>query len=254
MSSISGKLTKERFGPVVPVHASAYQIAPTMHFTDVDVLTFTYRTDPEVVAEILPAPLEIDENVAGSVTFVSYGVTGVGAYREAVHQVHCRLHGAEVGYVAHIVVTNEPAMLAGREWLGFPKVLGDVEFDARRQTTDGLITASVERPAGVPLATGLFRPGDFLGDLPEPPVSYTHINLKVIPSAVAGRPPAVAELVPTTMTMLSGRMWTGTGSVRFTGASEFDPMHRIPVVESLGATLVTGATLRLTAPDETYPL
>jgi hypothetical protein len=56
------------------------------------------------------------------------------------------------------------------------------------------------------------------------------------------------------MTMLSGRMWAGTGSVRFTGASEFDPMHRIPVVENLGATLVTGATLSLTAPDETYPL
>jgi hypothetical protein len=49
MSAIPGELAKDRFGPVVPVHAPAYNIAPTMHFTDVDILTFTYRTDPGVI-------------------------------------------------------------------------------------------------------------------------------------------------------------------------------------------------------------
>jgi acetoacetate decarboxylase len=244
----------------MPVHASPYPTASTVDltpqqpdFVGVDILEFTYRTDPNVVAEILPAPLEMDENATAAILFISYGMTSVGSYLEVVQQVHCRFQGEEVAYIPHIYVTNVPAMLAGREVLGYPKLLADIDFDPRRRTKDALITASLDRPASVPLATAQFRPVS-PQTLPDNIPGRVSMNLKVIPSAVAGEPPSVAELVPTVVTIHSGEAWSGQGSLRLTGASDFSPLHNVPVVENLGATLLTQATLSLTPPKETYPL
>jgi len=80
------------------------------------------------------------------------------------------------------------------------------------------------------------------------------INLKVIPSAVPGQRPPIAELVPVATTTHGGEMWVGQGSLRLTGASDLTPMHLVPIVENLGATLLVGAEMTVTNPTETYPL
>jgi acetoacetate decarboxylase len=69
-----------------------------------------------------------------------------------------------------------------------------------------------------------------------------------------GAQPSVCELVPTTVTTNSGEVWAGTGSLRLSGASDFSPLHRLPVVKGLGATLVRHFSMTLTAATETYPL
>ena len=251
----NGLLTKDRFAPVVPVHAPGYLPARTVDFGDVDVLSITYRTDFDTAAQIVPDALELDDDPLVTLSFVSYGVSGAGSYREMFQSIACRHQGQSVGYVPHIFVTNEPAMLAGREWLGWPKMLADISFSTQTTSTDGVITARLERPAGLDLAVSQFVPSQRLDDgMLTAAGDNVTMNLRVIPAAIPGEPPSIVELVPSTMTALSGELWTGRGNVRLTGASEFVPLHRLPVVETASAMLIRNARLRLTAPTRTYPL
>lgn len=221
--------------------------------TGVDLLMFRYRTDPHVVAEILPSALEVDDDVTASISFVSYRYSAVGSYLEVIQQVACRFRGQLYGYIPHIYLTSEPAMIAGREVLGYPKQLADIEFDPYRRSTDGLVSARLERPAGVPAVTAEFRASS-RHQLSGQDIHRRTINLKVIPSAILGRPPAVAEFVPVASITHGGELWAGRGSLRLTGASDLTPLHLVPIVENLGATLLVGAEMTLNHPTETYPL
>ncbi|KIM17497.1 hypothetical protein QV65_04440 [Rhodococcus erythropolis] len=64
-----------RFDPAAPPVETASR---PPDFSGVDILEFTYRTDQNAVAEILPAALEVDEDVTATVMFVSYGFSGAG--------------------------------------------------------------------------------------------------------------------------------------------------------------------------------
>ncbi|MEW5809172.1 MAG: acetoacetate decarboxylase family protein [Actinomycetota bacterium] len=250
-----GLLTKDRFAPVVPMHAPAYHIAPAIDFGGVDMLTLTYLTDADTAAQIVPDVLELDDHPVVTLSFLNYTISGAGSYREVVQSIACRHREQAVGYVPHIYVTNEPAMIAGREWLGWPKMLADITFSTHTTTLDGLIIARLERPAGLELATAQFVPTQRLdSQILTAAGDNVTMNLRVIPSPVPGQEPTVTELVPSTMTALSGEVWAGHGSVHLTGISEFTPLHRFPVVEVLGAMLIRNADMRLTAPTETFPL
>lgn len=250
-----GLLTKDRFAPVGPVHAPAYLIAPTIDFGDVDMLSITYLTDADSAASIVPDALELDDQPVVTLSFLNYGISGAGSYREVVQSIACKHGDQSVGYVPHIYVTNEPAMIAGREWLGWPKMLADITFSTQTTTLDGLITARLERPAGLDLAVAQFVPTQRLdSQILTAAGDNVTMNLRVIPSPIPGQAPSITELVPSTMTALSGEVWAGQGSVHLSGASEFTPLHRFPVVQTLGAMLIRHADMRLTAPTETYPI
>lgn len=177
-----GLLTKDRFAPVAPVHAPAYHIAPTIDFGDVDMLTFTYLTDAASAAQIVPDALELDDHPVVTLSFLDYGISGAGSYREVVQSIACHHREQTVGYVPHIYVTNEPAMIAGREWLGWPKMMADITFSARTATLDGLITARLERPAGLTLAVAQFVPTQRLdSQILTAAGDNVTMNLRVIP-------------------------------------------------------------------------
>lgn len=254
MTRIQGKLTSDLFAQVGPIHVPSYVPRETVNFSDVDMLTFRYVTDAASVSKILPSSLELDENPIANILFISYGLSGVGAYREFVQQVSCRFRGKKVHFTTHIYVDNEPAMLSGREWLGWPKQLGKIGLDVLKRTQDGLVHASLHRPEELLLASALFRPGLRLPDVPENASGVPNFNVRIIPSAIPGKPPVVSELVCTTLTTTSGQVWSGEGSLHLTGASDFSPLHRVPVVNLLDTTLVHDATITLTCPTETFPI
>ena len=81
-----------------------------------------------------------------------------------------------------------------------------------------------------------------------------NINMRVIPSAVPGQPPVVREWVCTTMTPNSGEVWMGEGSLQLTGASDFAPLHRAPVVKMLDSLLIRNSDVTLTCPTETIAI
>lgn len=66
-----GLLTKDRFAPVVPVHAPGYLRARTVDFNDVDMLSITYRTDFDTFAQIVPDTMELDDEPLVTLSFIN---------------------------------------------------------------------------------------------------------------------------------------------------------------------------------------
>ncbi|HYO80291.1 MAG TPA: acetoacetate decarboxylase family protein [Bryobacteraceae bacterium] len=80
------------------------------------------------------------------------------------------------------------------------------------------------------------------------------LGLRVIGSAVPGRPLVVCVLVPSALEFYAGAIWSGTGTLKFTGASALSPVHELPVVGAVEATAFYTAAFRLRRRSETYPL
>src|SRR5258707_1958608 len=128
-------------------------------------------------------------------------------------------------------------MLAGREREGYPKLLGDIDFDMHQPNVYGLITAQLSRPAGVVLVQGLFRPSEFLGEITaDKPTVIKALGLRVVGSAVPGGPLSVGEIVPSALEFIAGEIWSGGGSLMFTGASEFIAFDPLPLLGGVEGT------------------
>jgi acetoacetate decarboxylase len=143
--AIRGKLAQEDFGRGMPVDRSPYDYeVPTLDSTSL--LSFTYRTDGESAAELLPDVFELEDSPVASLWFVSYGLSNVGRYREVVHAIQVTLDGEQHMYIPHIYVTNDEAMIAGREVLGFPKLIAGIDWDPTKNDHNSLLSANLERP------------------------------------------------------------------------------------------------------------
>jgi len=250
---MKGKLTRSNMAQTMPVHADPLSFT-NASFKGVNQVTFGYRTKTDAAAAVLPADLEIEENPEVSVMFLSYGFSSAGPFREYIHIIHARFRGEEVGFVPHIFISNERGMLAGREREGYPKLLGEIDFDMDRSNVYGLVTARLSRPAGITLAQGIFRPSEFVGEISADKLQVVKaLGLRVIGSAVPGGPLAVCEFVPSELEFFSGEIWSGDGTLMFTGASEFSAVHRLPIVGDVKATAFYNSAFRLHRPTETYP-
>src|SRR5258708_2242340 len=146
--SVKGKLGRSSLGQTMPVHAEPLGFT-NASFRAVNQVTFSYRTNTEAAAVLLPTEMEIDENPKISVMFLSYRFSSVGPFREYIHIIHARFRGEEVGFVPHIFISNERGMLAGREREGYPKLLGDIDFDMHQPNVYRLITAQLSPPGVV---------------------------------------------------------------------------------------------------------
>jgi acetoacetate decarboxylase len=237
----------------VPVHADPLSFEHAS-FSSVDQVTFTYRTTTDAAAKLLPSALEIDDNPTVSVMFLNYRFSSVGPFREYIHIVHTRFRGEEVGFVPYIFITNERGMIAGREREDYPKLLGEVDFDMNAANVYGLISARLSRPAGVVLAQGIFRPSQRIGDITAvDPRTVDAIALRVIGSAVPGGPLSVCELVASKLEFVSGEIWSGDGSLAFTGASTLSAVHELPIVGDVEAVAFYNSAFNLRRPSETFP-
>jgi len=87
-------------------------------------LVALYETDPDLIASVLPRPLEVAEPQV-RVTFASVDMPGADVPLGAgTFAVKCR-HGDIEGFYDLLMIMNrEPAVLGGRETFGEPKKLG----------------------------------------------------------------------------------------------------------------------------------
>jgi acetoacetate decarboxylase len=248
-----GKLTRNGFAQTMPVHADPLSFT-NASFRGVNQVTFSYRTNADAASSLLPADLEIEQDPKVSVMFLSYAFSSVGPFREYIHIIHARFRGEQVGFVPHIFISNERGMLAGREREGYPKLLGEIDFDMNQSNVYGLVTARLSRPAGVTLAQGIFRPSELVGEISaENPQIVKALGLRVVGSAVPGGPLAVCELVPSALEFSAGEIWSGDGALTFTGASAFSAVHPLPITGAVEAIAFYNSAFRLRRPTETYP-
>jgi acetoacetate decarboxylase len=93
-------------------------------------LTATYETDPEVVAAVLPPPLEPTEAplVRVSVARVDLG-RGLAPFGAGTFAVQARHDGAVGNYPLIMPMTTEQSVVGGRETFGEPKKLAQVTLE-----------------------------------------------------------------------------------------------------------------------------
>ena len=177
----------------------------------------------------MPAPLALADPATAVLSFYEYPWTTFGPYNEAILSLLVEHKGRPMTYIMHIAVTTEPPMLAGREIWGFPKKLAQIEFKSERD----MIYGTLERPAGVRLASAIVRP-----ERPAPDRAFgraTAVSMRLIPSAEENGRPVCADIIETTPRSKVHEVWTGTGSIAFAEASRLDPWNRLPVKRVIAA-------------------
>lgn len=237
MTPVPGTLSPDRFGFTGPVSAPNVD-APPHFFRGTEMATFEYETSTDAAAALVPEGLSLAHDPAHVlVWFANFHFSTLGAYREAMLAISCLWQGRRVLYCPYMIVTGDVGLIAGREIWGAPKLLGDVGW----ATANAAVTCSVERPAGVRIATGVIRPRDLRtpGTSGGPPLVF----LKVIPSPEAGAPPEVCELVEVAIdstVRLAGdgspELFSGPGTLHFDQPSPTDPWASVPVRRMIRST------------------
>ncbi len=224
----NGRLTLDKLGYSLPPDAPAYP-APPYHYRGAQALSIKFQTDPEAALEILPEPLELREPASANLSFYWYPFTTFGPYHEAILRLYAQHEGNPLTYIAQIFVDTEPPMLAGREVWGYPKKLARIGFERDRD----MVVGTLDRPAGVRLATAIMRPEQPAGPLGS---NGPTTGLRIIPSAKPGeRRPALAELIAADTEHTIREAWEGPGSISFPDHSALDPIDRFPVRRILKA-------------------
>jgi len=227
---LQGKLTKAMMGTTMPADAPAFHKKP-FYFKQARFLRFDYETDPDTAAQLIPEQLSLTDPAMAFLLINEYPWSTAGVYREAVLGVNVLYGGQALQYLCHLMLDSTVPVLAGREVFGMPKREGVVEFVQH----DDVMAGYVERPKGIRICSGVFRPERPLEPLPDGTPLNT-CSLRVIPSPEKEKDHSLVELIQTDLILSSIEMWSGPGNCSFTGASVLDPWHTLPVAKMIAAT------------------
>lgn len=194
-------------------------------------MRFDYETDADAAAELIPEQLSLTDPPMASLYLNEYPWSTLGSYGEAVLGVNVLYDDRSIQYLSHLILDSDVPILAGREIYGFPKKMGFIKFIRE----EDLIAAYVERPKGIRICSGIIRPEQPLGPVPDG-TALEVCGLRIVPSPEKGKDYSLVELIQTDMILNSAEMWTGPGNCHFTGASVLDPWHKLPVKNILAAT------------------
>ncbi len=95
-------------------------------FIGAEMLLAIYRTDPEVVARVLPKPLKPYREPLALAFIARYPATNFGCiYNEGCLGLLATYRGEMGGYCISMPVTDDMALIGGREVHGFPKKIAE---------------------------------------------------------------------------------------------------------------------------------
>ena len=120
----------------MPIDNPAYPPGPYL-FVNREYLIITYRTDPDALAKIIPAPLEMTDPVVKYEFIRMPDSTGFGDYTESGQVIPVKYKGEAGGYVRMMFLDDHPPTAGGREIWGFPKKIGEPTLKVHRDTLVG---------------------------------------------------------------------------------------------------------------------
>ncbi len=107
-------------------------------FYDAEVLTVYFETTPGVVQRLLPSPLEPAALPIGAAFVANYPKTNFGvAYLESALFLLAQHNGVEGAYCLSMPVTNDIALILGREVFGYPKKMAEIRFEREGEDVRG---------------------------------------------------------------------------------------------------------------------
>jgi len=199
-----------------------------------------FRTRAEVVKRVLPPPLEPAPEPTGRVYVAEFHRTNFGVtYNEAALFITAQYKGEVGSYCLSMPVTNDMAMVGGREGYGFPKKIAEtIHVERKGNKARGIcvrkgipiikLEASLTGPAE-PEAIPSFGPNYLFKHFMDPSGGQFDYN---------------PRLVKQFNEISWGKVELGEGELTF-AESKYDPISEIPVEEVLTAGYAKGIEIRM---------
>jgi acetoacetate decarboxylase len=122
----------------MPLTSPAYPPGP-YRFVNREFFIITYRTDPDKLREVIPAPLEFTDPIVKYEFIRMPDSTGFGDYTETGQIIPVSFKGQSGGYVHAMYLDCEPPIAGGRELWGFPKKLASPTLTVEKDTLVGVL-------------------------------------------------------------------------------------------------------------------
>jgi acetoacetate decarboxylase len=201
---------------------------PPFEYREAKQMTVVFQTDPDVLRELVPAPLVPNEDAAMLLSSSEFLCTAFGRYREAHLLTHATFEGRLVNFSIYLILDSDVATGAGREIWGFAKKMGRLSLDMK----DDVVSTTVERGGCeiIKAAVHLAELGteEDLGGTPE------WITRRFIPNVSLSAPPDIDQLTSTTLTnVVTNDVYKGAATLSF-GSSPADRLEEIPIKEVTG--------------------
>jgi len=214
-----------------------YYSLAVREFPDSQMIGMMYETEPEIIARLLPPPLEPAAEPWALTYFCIFPDTNLGpGYRECAIFIRCRYKGEVGNYCLSMPLDgNDDRVFNGREIYGFPKKTASIELSRDGNTA----TASVVR-RGIKFAS--IR-AELMTKMQEPPLK-TGPNFLFKYSPRADLKPGFdgPVLLVRQRTEIKYKCFEmGTGTICFE-RSPFDPWEEIKCKRVIGAYFFTGDT------------
>jgi acetoacetate decarboxylase len=169
------EIIKEAFA--MPLTAPAFPPAP-YYFVNREYWIVTYRTDPKILRKVVPEPLQVPEPLVKFEFIRMPDSSGFGDYTESGQVIPVTFQGKPGGYVHAMYLNDHAAIAAGRELLGFPKMLGAPQVSINKDCIVCTLDYNGVRIADLTMA---FKYNAVDKELALKKLAGTAFNLKIIP-------------------------------------------------------------------------
>lgn len=124
-----------------PSELASYFETPARLFPGAKIMGAMFLTRPELVARLLPPPLEPAEQPGALVFIAEYPETSMGpGYREAALFLNCRYQGEAGTYCLAMPIDSEEVRCTnGRDVFGFPKKLAKIHLERKENVVHGWV-------------------------------------------------------------------------------------------------------------------
>ena len=224
----------------MPLTSPAYPPGP-YRFVDREFFIITYRTDPEALREVIPAPLEMTDPVVKYEFIRMPDSTGFGDYTESGQVIPVSFRGQKGGYVHSMYLDCDPPIAGGRELWGFPKKLASPGLKVDKDTLVGYLRFG---QVPVAVATMGYKHRALDRDKVRASLEGPNYLLKIIPHVDAT--PRICEIVRYYLQDITVKgAWEGPAALELFNHA-LAPVASLPVLEVLGGVhIVTDMTLGL---------
>jgi acetoacetate decarboxylase len=224
----------------MPLTSPVYPPGP-YRFVDREFFIITYRTDPDALRAVIPAPLEMTDPIVKYEFIRMPDSTGFGDYTESGQVIPVSFRGQKGGYVHSMYLDCDPPIAGGRELWGFPKKLASPGLKVDKDTLVGYLRFG---QVPVAVATMGYKHRALDSDKVRASLEGPNYLLKIIPHVDAT--PRICEIVRYYLQDITVKgAWEGPAALELFSHA-LAPVASLPVLEVLGGVhIVTDMTLGL---------
>jgi len=129
-----------RYGPRPPEARVDHEIDATKAPIATEAVTISYLTDPDIIAAVLPRPLEPAAEPLVRISLQRVQIEGRPPFGSAVFSVTARHGDVEGDYPLFMPQSTEQSVTGGRETFGEPKKLADIAVDRDGDAVSAAVT------------------------------------------------------------------------------------------------------------------